>query len=188
MKLCVIGGGTHSNVVIDVAEHVGYNEFYIFDDKKLTFKSYSNKKYIGNINKINNYQELDCFIAIGNNLIRKKLFNLCKEKKNKIISLIHPNAYVSKSSKVGIGSILMPNTVINANSHIKNCCIINTGSTIDHDCIISNFTHIAPGVNIAGNVKVGSETFVGIGSKIINNISIRSKSFITAGTIIKKNL
>ena len=188
MKLCVIGGGTHSNVVIDVAEQVGYTEFYIFDDKKLSFKSNSNKKYIGNINKINHYKKLDCFIAIGNNLIRKKFFNFCKERKNKLISLIHPNVYISKSSKIGTGTILMPNAVINANSHIKNCCIINTGSTIDHDCVISNFTHIAPGVNIAGNVKVGAETFIGIGSKIINNISIRSKSFISAGSIIKKNL
>ena len=188
MKLCVIGGGSHSNVVVDTAQLLGYRKFLIFDDKKIIFKKQSNKIYVGNLNKFLKFANMDYFIAIGENSKRKKILNSLKSNKNKLITLIHPNSYVSESSKIGKGSILLPNTVVNAKSVIRRCCIINTSSTIDHDCIISDFTHIAPGVNIAGNVSIGRETFIGIGSKIVNNIVIKSKSFVSAGTIIKKNL
>ena len=188
MKLCIIGGGSHSNVVIDTALLLGYNKFLIFDDKKIIFEKKTNKIYAGKISKFLKYHNMDYFIAIGENSSRKNIFKLLYSNNNKLVTLIHPISYVSNSSKIGKGSILLPNTVVNANSVIKKCCIVNTSSTIDHDCVISNFSHIAPGVNIAGNVSVGSEAFIGIGSKIVNNIVLKSKSFITAGTIVKKNL
>tara|TARA_B100001057_G_C22741340_1_gene907886 strand:- start:536 stop:1102 length:567 start_codon:yes stop_codon:yes gene_type:complete len=188
MKLSIIGGGTHSNVVIDLARLNGFKDFLIFDDREIKIGEYPDCKYIGKISLFKKSKKASYFIAIGDNKIRKKIFKSINTYNNNIVTLIHPNSYVSIRAFIGKGSILMPNTVVNANSRVGDCCIINTASTVDHDCKIENFTHIAPGVNIAGNVNIGSETFIGIGSKIINNINIKAKSFIKAGTLVKKNL
>ena len=38
MKLSIIGGGAHSNVVIDIARLNGFKDFLIFDDSEFKIK------------------------------------------------------------------------------------------------------------------------------------------------------
>ena len=45
MKLSIIGGGTQSNVVIDLARLNGFKDFLIFDDRKLKIGDYPDCKY-----------------------------------------------------------------------------------------------------------------------------------------------
>ena len=183
-KLAILGAGGHSKVVHDIALKNNYTNISFFDD-------YGSYEYIkGDTNLfLKNHNNFDSyFIAIGNNLDRKKM----KLKLSAIsivnISLIHPRANISKNVQIEEGVCVMAGATINSHSTIGEGSIINTNASIDHDCQIGKYNHICPGVNIAGTVKTGNNVFIGIGSNLINNISISLDTKIKAGSTVIKSI
>jgi len=188
MKIGIIGTGGHGKVVEDIALANGYEDLLFFDDDKNKIQKIKKKQYAGKISRISDYHDINFVIAIGDNLIREKFYRYLEINQKKIITLIHPTAYIGRNVNISKGVVVMANCVINSYSKISKGCIINTAATIDHDCKIGSFTHICPGVNIAGNVSIGKLSFIGIGSQIVQNINIRSNSIIGAGTTVLKNI
>lgn len=183
-SLNIIGYGGHSKVVQDVAKLNNYKKLVFYVNSVDSNQHTNNDLVIYNYN----YDSIidDTLIAIGNNLIRKRLsHNLIF---SKFIILIHPTAIIGKDVIIGSGTVIMAGVVIQPGSKIGKHCIINTSSCIDHDVLIHDFVHIAPNCSIAGNVVIDEGTFLGIGSTVINNISIGSWSIIGAGSVVIKNL
>ena len=183
-KLAILGAGGHSKVIHDIATKNNYTKISFFDDKNTS-------EYIkgGTDLLLNNQNEYDSyFIAIGNNLDRKKMKLVLSETTMINISLIHPRANVSDNVLIEEGVCVMAGATINAFSIIGEGSIINTNASIDHDCTIGKYNHVCPGVNIAGTVKTGDEVFIGIGSNLINNISISPNTKIKAGTTVIKSI
>ena len=189
-KLIIIGAGGHGKVVADIAFLNGYQDISFLDDdasKKTNGKyavigSIEDHKFFSN----NADQEIDFFVAIGNNKKREEIIRLLNKKN--IVSLIHPTAVIDSSVIIGKGSVVMANVVVNADSVIGKGCILNTACTIDHECLLGDFVHISPGVNLAGNVTIGKNSWIGIGSSIINNINIQRDVIVGAGGIVIKNI
>lgn len=182
-KLIILGAGGHGHVVAETAEFLGYDVKFLDDSKTKDFD------VIGKISDYKNYiNDYSFFVAIGNNSLRRKLFSELDGNETKIVSLVHPNAFVSPKSKIGNGTIVMPGAVINIGVTIGDGCIINTCSSVDHDCSIADFAHISVGAHLAGNVKIGRETFVGAGATVINNVHICPECMIGAGATVVKDI
>jgi len=178
-KLYIYGASGHGLVVSDIARASGYKEIIFIDDgdnKYLTFHNIKNNTHI------------PIALAIGDNKIRKQLFDKVLSSNFKIVSLIHPSAIISSNVFIDIGTVVMPNVVVNANSKIGKGVILNTSSIIEHDSTVEDFVHISPNVALAGNVTVGQFTHIGIGSNIIQGISIGKNSIIGAGSVVVKNI
>ena len=188
MVLAIFGTGGHAKSVYDIVKK---KKVYFFDKTKKNF-NINNKKFkvIGSHHSlIKNKKKISkVIIAIGNNRIRKKYYEVLKKNKFKFATLIHPTSYSSIGSQIGEGSMLMHGSFINTNSIIENDCIINSNASIDHDCLIKNHTHICPGVIIAGNVKIGENCWIGLGAKIIENCVIGDNVFVAAGSVVTKNI
>jgi acetyltransferase EpsM len=129
MKIVIIGHGGHSKVITDIIlSDGGFEIIGYLDDKYKAVKienvfygpvCYANllAKYFG---------EIKFVIAIGNNLVRKKIVDELNFPDQSYISLVHHSAIISPTSQLGIGTVVMPNAVINADSQIGNHCIINS--------------------------------------------------------------
>lgn len=192
MKIVIIGAGGHGKVAYDTIKAMNkYTIAGFIDDNELL----QGKKVYGVpvLGKVSNLLEdlkdtFDgVFIAIGNNKIREKIFNMLI-KDFKIINAIHPRAIISSSVKFGKGILVVAGVVINADSNIGDGAIINTSATVDHDNIIGKFSFIAPGVHLAGGVIIGDYSQVGIGSSIIQNIKIGENCIIGAGAAVVKDI
>ena len=127
-------------------------------------------------------------VAVGNNTIRLELSNKLEEFGLKPINVIHPNAVISDSVKIGNGVFVGPNVIINRGCIIGDCVIINTSASIDHDSIIEDGAHIAPGVAIAGRVKIEKCAFIGIGTSIIEDITVGEYALVGAGAAVINDL
>lgn len=188
-NLYIIGAGSHSNVIIDLATSLNYKIIFIVDinstilghEKKFGIPV-KDKSFIKKIKK-----NSMVFLAIGNNHIRKIHYQKYK-KHFKFVNLISKSCKVSKYSNLGEGNYIGPNVIINAGVVIKNNCILNTSSIIEHDVVVDNNVHICPSVTIGGNCKIGDETFLGLGSNIIDNILIGKKVVLGAGSLVTKTL
>ena len=127
-------------------------------------------------------------LAVGDNALRQKIAEKIGEIGFQFPPIIHPNAFISPSAKIGMGAVVMQGAIIGSFAHIGDFAIINTGSIVEHDNIIGGFSHIAPGCSLAGSVKIGDRAFIGIGSSIIPGISIGNDAIVGAGSSVIRNI
>jgi len=190
-SLILIGSGSHSHVILDCAKLMNYQVEAIIDVQK---------SYPTNVNKEENieygFETLDkfdfnqffFFVSLGDNLLRKKYFELCLKKSFKPINLIHPRSFISSNVTIEKGIFVNVNVVINSRSIISKNTIINTSSIIEHDVQIGENTHIGPGSTICGNVCIGKNVLVGAGSTIIPKITVGNNVIIGSGSVIIENI
>jgi UDP-N-acetylbacillosamine N-acetyltransferase len=179
MSIYIYGASGHGLVLADIAMACKYDNIIFIDDGNNEYLSFEDVK---------NNSDIPIALAIGNNKIRKKLFDRVAENGFEIISLIHPTAIISSSATIGIGTVVMSNVVVNANSQIGDGVILNTGCIIEHENTIDDFVHISPNVALAGNVSVGQFTHIGIGSNVIQGIIIGKNNIIGGGSVVIENV
>ena len=130
----------------------------------------------------------DYFIAIGNNIIRHRIYEELTSKTQLPINAIHPSAVISPTSHVGEGIMIGANSTINALAKIGDGVILNTACIIEHECQIGAFSHIAPGAVLCGDIKIGENTFIGANSVVKQGITIGKNVVIGAGSVVLKNI
>jgi sugar O-acyltransferase (sialic acid O-acetyltransferase NeuD family) len=129
------------------------------------------------------------FIAVGDNLLRKKIYDDLQ--KNNLLSAnaIHPSAVIdAKASIAEQGVMIAANVTINPLAFIATGAICNTGCIIEHECVVGEFAHIGPGAVLCGNVKIGSGTFVGANAVIKQGITVGKNAMIGAGAVVVKDV
>ncbi|MBQ4128742.1 MAG: PglB [Ruminococcus sp.] len=152
-KLLIIGAGAHSEVVCEVARSCGYSEFIFVDDSK-ELLSIGRAQYDTTALSwlIKEYE--DAFISVGNNQMRKSMYDQLIENGYNIPSLIHPTAYISSSATIGDGSLIGPMSIVNSNALIGKGCILSCAAVVDHNVVVSDFAHIDAGAVCESYSKV----------------------------------
>lgn len=179
-KLVIIGASGHGKVVADIAIRSGYTDIVFLDDGEI--KECAGFPVVGKVDSYNQYKNCDFIIAIGNGKIREKIYKLLINQN--IVTLVHPNAIISRRVTIGRGTVVMAGAVINSDTQIGDVCIINTCASVDHDCNLKDFVHVSVGAHIAGTVKIGTGVWIGAGATIINNIEICDNTYIGAGATV----
>lgn len=186
-SLIIIGAGGHGKVAADIAFKVGYKNIIFFDNND-SIKECSSFRVLGKLDMSEKYKCWDFFVAIGNAYRRQEISEILNEKECNIVSLIHPNAVISRRVKVGNGTVVMAGAVINSDAVIGDGCIINTASSVDHDCVVEDYAHISVGAHLAGSVFIGKKTWIGAGATVSNNIRICGECMVGAGAVVIKNI
>lgn len=181
-KIVIIGASGHGKVIADIAVRNGYEEIVFLDDNE-SIKECAGFPVIGKTCEAEKISG-DKIVAIGNAEIREKI----QRKLNDVVTLIHPDAVISRRVEIGEGSVIMAGSVINSDVIIGKGCIINTGSSVDHDCKIGDFTHISVGAHVAGTCDIGIKTWIGAGATVSNNINIFGHCMVGAGSVVIRNL
>ena len=184
-SLAIIGAGGHSKVVAEAAILSGWDSVSFFDDKKS-----GETQITGNLEKFfhlkNKYS--GAHVAIGDNHVRKKLYEALSADGVPIKSIIHPTAIVSKNVLIADGFMISAGAIISSGVNIGKGVIVNTGSIIEHDCVIEDFCHISPGCSIGGNARVRMLSWLGIGSTAIHNVEIGQNTVIGAGSVVVNDI
>lgn len=181
-RLVIIGASGHGKVIADIAVKCGYKDIVFLDDNE-NVKECAGFPVIGKVSDAVTMED-DKIIAIGNAEIREKI----QIKLSNLVTLIHPNAVVSRRVEIGEGTVIMAGAVINSDVVIGKGCIINTGASVDHDCKLGDFVHVSVGAHVAGTVSIGSKTWIGAGATVSNNVSICGYCMIGAGAVVINNL
>lgn len=180
--LIIIGAGGHAKVIADMALKLNYNILGFLDDNQTG--EVLGYPILGKVCEAVNYSAL-YVIAIGNNVIRKKI---AEQYKIEYVTLIHPSAQIGLEVEIGKGTIVMTNAVINSNSRIGNHSIINTAAIVEHDNIIGDYVHISPNATLCGTVKIGDGAHIGAGAVVKNNITIAENVTVGIGAAVVKNI
>jgi sugar O-acyltransferase (sialic acid O-acetyltransferase NeuD family) len=130
-------------------------------------------------------EDYDLFIAVGNNIVRERIFNSAKQKGYKLATYISSKASTWDNLKTGDNCFIGEGSSIQPFVKLGNNTIIME-TIIGHHCTIGNNILLSV-CTLGGNVKVGNGSFLGMGSVVRQNVNIADKNIIGMGSIIDKN-
>lgn len=126
--------------------------------------------------------------AIGNNLPRRRLFDLALSHRLQPLSVIHASTICSNNVSLSEGVQILAGAIINNGTSLGRNVIVNTGAIVEHDCHIEDHVHIATGARLGGGVAVHEEAHIGLGASIRHGITIGARAIVGAGAVVVKDV
>ena len=189
--MILIGYSGHSYVINGILKSIGLKVTGYCDNEEKKYNPFSLKYFQGETSEVGlkALTQEDFFIAIGNNKIRKAVYNNLAIRNLLPVNAIHATAVIDDSVNIAPhGVMIAPNVSINALARIGIGAICNTYAVIEHECIIGDFAHVGPGAVLCGNVSIGENSFIGAKSVIRENISIGRNVIVGAGSVVVKDI
>lgn len=191
-RIVIVGAGGHAQVVADIvlARRKSGAQWtlvgFVDDDPNLTGGSVLGCPILGTQELLPGIPHDVLVIAIGDNRIRRRLFEEMTQRGEEFLTVTHPSAVIAADVNVGAGSVVCAGVVINTGTQIGANVILNTGCTVDHHNQIGSHAHIAPGVHTGGGVVIGREALVGIGATIMPYQSVGNRATVGAGAVVTR--
>ena len=198
-KVIILGGLGNGSVIANA----------ILDANQRGFKDYEFAGYLND--RINKGESIESFSVLGKltdvqNFIKKgfyfintiykidgqkkriKLFESLKIPDKRLVTFIHPTAYVAPNVKIGKGTVVMPNVSISSGTKIGKCCLIMVGATIGHNNKIGNYCHFAAQSCTSSFVKIEDGVHLGLNSTVRENLKIGKYSTLGMGSVLLENM
>lgn len=128
------------------------------------------------------------FISFGAMKYRKKVFEFLSNNGWEAVNIIHPDAIVSPTAKIGKGVLIECGCLITPSPVIGDNVVVNTGSQVNHDNIVEDHVYIASGVVLSGGVTIGANTLLDDGVIVTLGRTVGKNSLIGAGAVVTKNI
>lgn len=192
----ILGSGDFTGEIIDNIEaNQDYCRYIVLNDK-------SNKNVFKKIPRSIKIIDFDEFKPATDNYIFGhhsygsgiSLCPICINKEIKIYhrlnfgNLIHPTAWISKTTKMGKGNYFGTGVIIGSNTVIGDNNTFNRGVTVGHNDLIENHNNFSPASTICGNCFIGSQNYFGAGSTLIDKLTVKNNILVGAGAVIVDNL
>ncbi len=135
-------------------------------------------------------QALAAAVAIGGARGRDRLARLALFQRHglRCDSLLHPEASVSPSARLGPGCQVLAQAVVAAEARLGAACIVNHRASVDHECELGDGVHLAPGATLCGCVTVGDAAMVGAGAVVLPRLSIGADAIVGAGAVVTRGV
>jgi len=103
-------------------------------------------------------------------------------------ALVHPQSYLSPSSRIDSGVQLYPGSVVLAETVIGSWGVVSAGSIVEHGSILGQNVFLGPGTTVCGEVVIGTNSFIGAGVTISNGVNIGMNCIVGAGSLVLDDL
>ncbi len=193
-RVLIVGAGGHGKVVADCllsipeAARILAPVGYLDDSEHLIGQKMLGLPVLGKIDHAEKFEHDAMVIAIGNNDLRRRLYDSFVESGESLITSTHVSAIVGRETEIGRGCMLCAQVIVNPGTIVGKNVILNSGAIVEHDCRIGDHVHIAPGVTLGGEVEIGRGTLVGLGATILRHVKIGKDCIIGAGAVVTKDI
>lgn len=187
----VVGAGGHGRSVAEAAMLGGsWQEIVFVDDAFAQQKSSGRWPIVSDTAHLHTVVSAgdNAVVAIGNQATRMRLFQRLADLKAMLVTVIHPNAWVSADAAVGAGTTIMAGAVVGTHATVGCGSIINANATVDHDVCLGEFAHLGVGVSLAGGVVVGDRAWLQAGVSAGYHVKVLPDSVIESGAALKVDL
>ncbi len=193
-RVVIIGAGGHAQVVADSLLRmrdagtpvvpIGYLD----DNPTLRGTTRLGLPVLGNLDDLAQIAHDAVIVAIGNNHVRRCIFEQLQQQGETFAVARHPAAVIAPDVCIGPGTMICAGVVVNPGSVIGANVILNTGCTVDHHNQIQDHVHIAPGAHLGGDVQVGFETLIGIGATVMPQCRVGAGSVVGAAALVRTHV
>jgi sugar O-acyltransferase (sialic acid O-acetyltransferase NeuD family) len=185
MNIVLIGAGGHARNVFEMIIALGHSLIGYVDVRQNGWFSVPRYESEAEMDALG----VDFGVALGIggvtvNELRKRVSLLMRYRDRGCAapSLVHPQAYVSKSAVLKDGCHIMAGAKLQASCRIGRGAIVNTGAIVEHETIVNDGVHVAPGAILLGNVTVGAYAMIGAGAVVLPGADVPEGALVKAGT------
>jgi sugar O-acyltransferase (sialic acid O-acetyltransferase NeuD family) len=107
---------------------------------------------------------------------------------DRLVSLIDPSAFVSRTTRIGVGCVFYPHCFLGLNAQIGDHVFCLSGSIINHDDVLEDRVVLASGVTLAGSVYVEEGCYLGQSCTVRQQLRIGRGSTIGMGAVILRDV
>ena len=132
--------------------------------------------------------DVDVFLAIGNNDMRKHWWEKVKTLGLSMPNLVSPHALVNDSVILGESNVICAHAFIGPQAELGDNNLINTAAIVEHEVSVGHHCHLAPSATIAGRSSLDNSCFVGVGATIVDGVSVASRTVIGAGATLIRSV
>jgi len=104
--------------------------------------------------------------------------------RERLATVVHPKAVVSRNATIGLNVLLMAGVIIAANAVIEDHVVILPNSVVHHDSHIGAYTMLGSGVLVAGSVHIGERCYIGSGSRFRDTVTVAPETLVGLGAIV----
>ena len=186
--LIVIGAGGHARSIADIVLEQGECSLVGFvDDAYPDLKSVWGFPVLGKVDTAAGLRGMAeyAFVAIGNNKVRERLFQVLADAGFGMPNIIHPRAIVSPRAILGHGVAIMAGAVVGTEASLGDGTIMNAGAVVDHDARVENFGHLGVNAAMAGGSKLGRGAWMQAGSAIGYGVEVPAGRILAPGEAIR---
>ena len=184
----IIVGGFHE--VIELCEESGVSILGIMDSKLQG--SYYGYPVLGTDDDASlireKYAGVPVIITPDAPAARAKLAAYYRSLGFGFLTLVSPDAKVSKYSEIGEGCIIQSGVTVSAGTKIGSFVKLNVGSTVMHDNRIGSFVTVAPRAVSLGRVTIEDMAYIGANSTVLPDLTIGEKAVVGAGAVVTKDV
>ena len=161
MTAFIFGSGGHAYVIASVLES---DVTFLVPEQAAADQMLKSEFY----DRINQFRKQPVYIGIGNNAVRRTIFEKLMSSGVTPAICIARHAFVARNATVNPGAVILAGSVIGARAVIGgDNTIVNTLSSVDHDCVLGAHSQVTAGVTFGGTVRTGENCFFGVRSAVI---------------------
>jgi UDP-N-acetylbacillosamine N-acetyltransferase len=192
-KAIIIGAGGHCRVILSLLAACGIHEVLGIVDRENTYTEevIMGVRVIGSINflqTLTNISDLDVFLAIGDNILRRTLWHRVRALGLALPNLISPQALIDPNASLGSANVICARAFIGPEAVLGNNNLVNTAAVLEHNVKIGSHCHFAPSSTVAGRTIIGDGCFLGAGATIIDKIKLSTEITIGAGSTVIRDI
>lgn len=167
-NVLIIGCGRHGRIVAEAITQRGEFRVVGFADDDPAKRG----TVLDGVPVVGPWQQSDeplCFIAIGHNATRRRIFTELLRAGRQLITVISPTAYVSPHAQIGVGSVVLAGAVIQAGATVGEIVLVNAGAVVDHDAVVGDYAHLGLHSTVESFAKVAAGEWLAPGAVRLKN-------------------
>ncbi len=188
-SLAIIGAGGLGRELLEYADDArqdgfGYVVEGFFDDRPDAISGHDGPPVLGAVAEAAESSVDAVVIALGDVLLRRTVARLLSGAGRRLVTVVHPTAYVARSAEVGNGAVFAPFSMAGAHSWVGPNTLVNVYGSIGHDSAVGAHTVVSPYTAITGDVSVGEGCFFGTHVTVAPGSTVGPFSKIAAGSVL----
>jgi acetyltransferase EpsM len=200
LKRIIILGGYGDGIVIasalrDLKNHNGdVTPFGFLNDFEPRGKTIDGLPVLGKIEDATHFLNQEDIFFVSALLKAKEAFVRAQKIRSlkipldRYYTIIHPQATVSHSSKVGYGTFIGPHVTIMPKAAVGNHCSLRASASVGHDCTLGDFCYMGPNSTLSGRVVLEDGVHIGPNASILDKLKVGSYSVIGLGSAVIRSL
>jgi len=192
-KIIILGGIGNGSVIADAITHANTNykadisvAGFLNDRiaKNELIESYPVLGTISDFTKFTDYYFVNTIYKIDGQRERINRFESLNIPDDRLLTFIHPQAYVAPSAKISPGVIIMPNVSISSGASVGKCSLIMPGATLGHNSVVNDYCHLAAQCCIGSFVTINRACHIGLNASIRENVTLAEYSVLGMGSVL----